>query len=165
MFQIYYTIIDLVIHSFRLRSRHQIKLWAVIVIQKAFRNFLKTKKLKVEQKRIMEKNKRRWKKKIGGDDYIADNDDLDSNDGFNMDAINDELEPLTSNDALLQEYEYKRRNEFKSEPNSNGNVLNAGVGQIATSHDHRRKRFDELRSFEQRKKEDKLNEVLMRSFD
>ena len=137
----------------------------MVVIQKAFRNYLKTKQLKKEQKRIMEKNKRRWKKKIGGDDYIADNDDLDSNDGFNMYDINDELEPLTSNDALTQEYEYKRRKEFMSDHNPNVNVLDAGVGQIATSHDHRRKRFDELKSVAQRKKDDKLNEVLMRSFD
>ena len=53
-----------------MRSRHQIKLWAVVVIQRAFRKYLKTKKIKVEQKRIMEKNKRRWKAKISGESYI-----------------------------------------------------------------------------------------------
>ena len=127
--------------------------------------YLKTKKIKEEQKRIMEKNKRRWKKKIGGNDYIADNENLDSNDGFNMYDINDELEPLANNDALTQDYEYKRRKEFMGDQNSNGGALNAGVGQISTSHDHRRKRFDELKSVAQRKKDDKINEVLMRSFE
>ena len=49
--------------------------------------------------------------------------------------------------------------------NSNRGVLNAGVGQTSTSHDHRRKRFDELKSVAQRKQDEKINEVLMRSFE
>ena len=127
--------------------------------------YLKRKNIKEEQKRIMEKNKRRWKKKIGGDDFIEDNEYLDSNDGFNMYDINDELEPLANNDALTQDYEYKRRKEFMSDSSPSGISLNTGVGQIATSHDHRRKRFDELKSVGERKKEEKLNEVMYRSFD
>ena len=150
---------------YRIRSRHQIKLWAVVVIQRAFRSYHKTKKIKEEQKKIMEKNKRRWKKKIGGEDYVPDIEDPDTNDRFNMHGINDELEPLASNDALTQEYEYKRRKEFLSEPSSKRTIFDGGVGQIATSHNHRRKRFDELKSVAQRKKEDKINETLMRSFD
>ena len=111
---------------------------------------------------MMEKNKKRWKKKISGESYIEDDNDYDK---FNMYNINDELEPLASNDALTQDYEYKRRKEFLSEPNSKRTIYDGGVGEIATSHDHRRKKFDDLKSVQERKKEDKINETLMRSYD
>ena len=112
----------------------------------------------------MEKNKRRWKKKIGGDDYEIDNKDPDSTDGFNMYGMNDELEPLANIASLAQDHEYMRRKELIGDKYAVGTVSDAGVGQIATSHDHRRKRFDDLKSVEQRKKEQQVNEVLMRSF-
>ena len=132
------------------------------MIQRAFRNYSKRKKIKEEQKRMMEKNKKRWKKKISGESYIEDDNDYDK---FNMYNINDELEPLATNDALTQDYEYKRRKEFLSEPNSKRTIYDGGVGEIATSHDHRRKKFDDLKSVQERKKEDKINETLMRSYD
>ena len=129
----------------------------MVVIQKAFKRHLERKKIKEEQKRVMERNKQKWRKKIGGDAYGTDSDEHDTRDG-----MNNELEPLEN---ISQDYEYKRRKEFLNGKNANINAFDAGVGQIAMSHDHRRKRFDDLKSVEQRKKEQELNEPLYRSYD
>ena len=110
----------------------------------------------------MEKNKRRWKAKISGESYIEH--DHDSN-NFNMNGMNEELEPLSSNDALAQDYEYARRKEFLYGPDSNRTMYDGGVGEIATSNDHRRRKFNDLKSVQERKKEDKINETLMRSYN
>ena len=110
----------------------------------------------------MEKNKRRWKKKISGENYSEIYHD---DDNFNMNGMNEELEPLSNNEALDQDYEYKRRKEFLSEPNSKRNLYEGGVGEIATSNDHRRRKFNDLKSVQERKREDKINETLMRSYN
>ena len=103
------------------------------------------------------RNKQKWRKKIGGDAYGTDSDEHDTRDG-----MDNELEPLEN---VSQDYEYKRRKEFLNGKSANTNVFDAGVGQIAMSHDHRRKRFDDLKSVEPRKKEQELNEPLYRSYD
>ena len=107
----------------------------------------------------MEKNKRRWKKKISGENYVEEYHDHGN---FNMNEMNEELEPLGSID---QDYEYRRRKEFLGEPNSSRKMYDGGgVGEIATSNDHRRRKFNDLKSVQERKKEDKINETLMRTW-
>ena len=155
----------------RLRSRHPINNQAVLLIQRAFRSHLKNKKAteqqKAEQKRILEKHRKRWKKKIEGDDYVADSEDDAPEDTFEMQQMNTELEPLAGKARLSQEYEYKRRKDFLNDNNLKGNFFEIGGNnvQIESSHDHRRKRFDDLKSVQDRKKEMDINERLMRSFD
>ena len=108
------------------------------------------KRVKQEQKRIMEKNKKRWKKKIEGEDYVSDGEGSRSmDDGFSMHRMHDELEPLEGD--FGQEYEYRRRKDFLNETKEPS-------FQIESSHDHRRKRFDDLKSVQVRKKEQEIND-------
>ena len=143
----------------------------MLVIQRAFRSHLKRKKAieqqKAEQKRISEKHRKRWKKKIEGDDYVPDSDDDAPEDTFKMQQMDTELQPLAGKAVLSQDYEYKRRKDFLNDNNVKGNVFEIGGNnvQIESSHDHRRKRFGELKSVQDRKKEMDINERLMRSFD
>ena len=127
------------------------------MIQRAFRSYLKKKKAREEQKRILEKHRNRWKKKIEGSDYVADTDI------FGMHQINNELEPLATNELMSQEYEYRRRKDFLIDNNTKGDFFDAGNVQIEPSHDHRRRRFDDLKSVQDRKKEMHVNERLVRS--
>jgi len=52
------------------RGRVQIKMWAVVRIQRCFKRFLKRKSQQRESKKKRADTKERWKKHIEGDDYV-----------------------------------------------------------------------------------------------
>ena len=123
--------------------------------------------MREEKRKLTEKSRNRWKKKIEGKEYISDTEDThrDQNSNFNLRKISHQLEPLAGNDALSQQYEHRRKNSFLNENKPTKNFLGGTQVQTEVSHDHRRKRFDDLKSVQDRKKEMGINEQLMRSFD
>ena len=85
----------------------------------------------------LKESKKRWRKKIEGDQYVSDPE------------TEDEAPPLT----VQNETEDHNKSKNDTEP-----VMAVSV------HNHRRKRYSDLKSVHEKKQEMRANESLMRTF-
>ena len=122
----------------RVRGRTgSIKIWAIVKIQRVFRSYLKRAKERRQGNKKLKESKKRWKKKIEGENYVSEPDSSDEND----------------EDAKNQEFHEK-------------NLLRTDVAtaiQNVSVVNYRRKKYADLKSFHEKKKEQEKNESFSRS--
>ena len=121
--------------TIKMRSRQRVKIWAVLKIQRFWRQKLVDRRLKEQQQKMININQKRWKKKIGGEDYIPD----------------EESEP----EPALPTYT------LPPAPNISA-FENAQPSMEWTQNNFRRRKFDDLKSVEDRKREASFNQQIMR---
>jgi len=153
--------------SIRLRGRTKIKLWAVIKIQRSVRAYLRRiRETRLGRKKLKE-NKKRWKKKIEGENYISEpeTDDEDSKVaqaaptstepskiGHHKTAVNQDAIQVSANGDVERKV---------SGPVEGG----TGMGYLVPSGpNHRRKRYSDLKSVYEKRQEMQSNEPLMRTY-
>jgi len=128
------------------RGRVQIKMWAVVRIQRCFKRFLKRKAQQKESKKKRADTKERWKKHIEGDDYV----------------------PSPPSASSLNRSSVRSRGQDMKEINS-GQISRAGsVGFVENYYvkqdfgsgagGNRRQKFAELKSIQERKRDQSQRE-------
>lgn len=130
----------------KVRGRTRIKIWAVVKIQRAVRAFLqKVREQRVGKKKLKD-SKKRWKKKIEGEDYESEEEE-------------EEILPSTTDDNHDTGI---RRNSTGTEGSKtlNDDFYNKPM-PIPVSN-HRRKKFSDLKSVQERNKEMAVNSHLVR---
>ena len=113
-------------------------------------------------------SKQRWRKKIEGKDYVSDGDgaeDTDEDIGNISIPVPGNDENGTGNDTGLkpyEDYDHRRRSSVTSniDTRSTNDIFNKPIDVPVSN--HRRKRFDDLKSVQERKKEMEVNQMLMR---
>jgi len=139
----------------KMKGRIQIHMWAVVRIQRCFRRFVKRKQEHVQAKKKMATTKERWKKKIEGEDY--------------QEPTPPPPEPAappkpprerTRDEKLQDEEDYmRRRRKSFSESDETDFVKDFYQKQVpakgSDTGGHRRRRFGDLKSVQERKKEEK----------
>lgn len=94
----------------KVRGRNQIKIWAVVRIQRCLRKWMRKKKEREENKKKLNENKKRWRKKIEGDDYVSDNE------GYSRSNSRQESRRSKSFDANSYAKSFDDKIEEKKEP-------------------------------------------------
>ncbi len=125
------------------RGKTKLRLWAIVKIQRAFRSYARRKREKKAGKKKLKDSKKRWKRKIEGDDYKSDKD-------------SDSEEEATAKHNLAK-MSISSDGSGNADPYKKASITNIAVTT------HRRKRFDDLISVHERQKEMKKNETFMRS--
>ena len=126
----------------RVRGRTRIKIWAIVKIQRTFRAYLKRAKERRKGNKKLKESKKRWMKKIEGDNYVSEPD---------------------SDDEVIVE------NKFSVD--SNGTPASAISRTVGTAKqlqnlsvgNYRRKKYADLKSVHEKKKESAANEAFARS--
>ena len=119
-----------------------IKIWAIVKIQRVFRSYLKRAKERRQGNKKLKESKKRWKKKIEGENYVSEPDSSDEND---TEAKNQEF----LEKSLLRKDE-------------NGQVVATAIQNVSVVN-YRRKKYADLKSFHEKKKEQEKNESFSRS--
>lgn len=128
----------------RLRGRTKIKLWAVVRIQRSIRAFLRRVKDKRHGQKKLKESKKRWRKKIEGENYVSDPE------------TEEEIEHPSVSPTKINSSDDSRK--------VSGNSLYDSEPLSITVGNHRRKRYSDLKSVHEKKEEMKVNESLMRTF-
>lgn len=165
----------------RLRGRTKIRLWAIIRIQRAFRRMKKKMRARALTRKQFQENKRRWKKKINGDDYESDPEEAPVREGKGGQGIGKpeklkDVKPVKDrryalywderDDPRYQPEEdnrplaERRRKDFTEYPSNGMNDSNADKRDHVMG--YRRQRFADLKSVQDRKLEDEGNQYLIR---
>lgn len=131
----------------RVRGRTKMKLWAVIKIQRCLRAYLKRVREKRKGKKELKDSKKRWKRKIEGDDYVSEPDSEPEEAKYSLSSMNSLR--IGSNGEI--EGSAIMTNDLYSQPLS-----------IPLAN-HRRKKHEDLKSVHEKKQEMSRNEPLMRS--
>jgi hypothetical protein len=129
----------------RVRGRTKIKLWAIIRIQRSMRAYLKRIREKKMGMRKLKASKKRWRKKIEGEDYVSEPESEEDED----EAVNSKLDSAGS--IRMMEGSRKLSEDFYNTPMS-----------IPIAN-HRRRRFTDLKSVNEKQKEMQVNQSLMRT--
>ncbi|TRY71198.1 hypothetical protein TCAL_15058 [Tigriopus californicus] len=163
----------------RLRGRTKIRMWAIIRIQRAFRRMKKKMQARAVTRKQFEENKRRWKKKINGDDYESEPEEIPVTHNPQK-AGKSEKPKAASNAPRDRRYALywderddpryqpeedtrplaeRRRKDFTENPSNGMNVTSEKRDHIMG---FRRQRFSDLKSVQDRKLEDEGNQYLTR---
>ena len=127
----------------RVRGRTgSIKIWAIVKIQRVFRSYLRRAKERRQGNKKLKESKKRWKKKIEGENYVSEPDSSDDED----DAKNNQ--------------EFHEKNLLRTD--ENGEVVGTAIQNVSVVN-YRRKKYADLKSFHEKKKEQEKNESFSRS--
>lgn len=124
--------------SIKVRGRTMLRLWAIVKIQRAMKRYLRLKREREKGKKKQAESKRRWKKKIEGEDYVSDVEEIEK--------------------PKPRRKEEPRRKSFSAD-SGNGSLPPDQPVQMTN---HRRRRYAELKSIYDRKKEEQVNQFFFR---
>ncbi len=160
--------------SVKVRGRTQVRLWAVVRIQRYVRKWLGVVREREAAKWRQKEKKKRWRKKIAGEEYTDDEEEERSRrrdrkkekqkhrkdrkyalywDERDDPRYEENIEKLTP-----EEYAYRRRKDFTIEGKKS--IMDDMYEKPLTvpSRGHRRKKFSDLKSIQDRKREEEAAE-------
>ena len=105
------------------KGRIQVHIWAVVIIQRAFRNYVKRKLVRLQAKKKVTNTKERWRKKAEGDQYKPPAKPLSPPRQHNRHGK--KQEPKKSKDEEEQEYQRRRRTDFMEDVSEEGDYTSA----------------------------------------
>lgn len=151
--------------SVRLRGRTKIKIWAVVRIQRCIRAYLRRAKEKRLGKKKLKDSKKRWKRKIEGDNYVSEPDSDDDELATKIKSLSRQQSSFGANEKNHQLPVPPTApvvNDALFERKISGASFNEPLAVPVVN--HRRKKYSDLKSIYEKQQEMRSNEVLMRSY-
>lgn len=143
--------------SVSVKGRVQVHIWAVVIIQRAFRNYVKRKIVRQQAKKKVSNTKERWKKKAEGDQYKPPSKPPSPPPRARQGK---KTEPVKSKEEEEEEYQHRRRTDFMEDVSEDHDYTktyydNQKNPKGAVGAVFRRKKFEDLKSVQERKNEEK----------